>query len=192
MKRAGLKNRIREGDRGRAAMTYTYVLRTLSALLLVLPLLYGCDKKSAPVPARKAVPPPPVVKVEPETKPETKKDVKQFEYSRRGRRDPFRPLIEVVRDVEKEGPKTTGTLESYDISDFTVVAIARKGGQYSALLQSSDNKAFTVYEGMTLGLRKGKITEINKSNIITEEQYRDALGKTRTRQIILELHKGEE
>jgi Tfp pilus assembly protein PilP len=189
MKRASKKRKRR--DEGRTGMTFMRVLWTLSVLLCILALLYGCEKESPPAPAEKAAPPP-VVQAEPEKKPEKKDDGRQFDYSRRGRRDPFRPLIEVVRDVEKEGPKTTGTLESYDISDFEVVAIAKKGGQYSALLQSSDNKAFTVYEGMTLGLRKGKIIKITSSNIITEEQYRDALGKTQSRQIILKLHKGEE
>lgn len=187
-------NSNNSNKRDRASRLTRLCAFLLTVGVLVFPLLYGCKKKSAPVPAQTAAPIPEqvpeaeaVVPVE-----EEKEEKEPYMYSRANRRDPFKPLIAVAVTPAGEIKRPTGTLESYDISDFEVLAIAKKGDQFFALLQSQDNKSFSVQEGATIGLNDGKITAITLDKVVTSEEYIDPFGKTKTRQIILELHKGEE
>jgi|Deesub1362A_J573_1020465.scaffolds.fasta_scaffold01601_13 type IV pilus assembly protein PilP len=114
---------------------------------------------------------------------------KGYVYERRGRRDPFEPLIKPKR-VKKKGTKI-GTLESYDLSDFTLMAIAKKGSEYYALLVTPDNRAFTVVKGMRIGLNNGRVKEITSERVVLVEYSRDYMGELKSRKIILELRKGE-
>jgi Tfp pilus assembly protein PilP len=123
---------------------------------------------------------------------ETTKTNKGYIYKHKGRRDPFMPLIVPKKEKAKKGSRiATGTLESYDISDFTLVAIAEKRGQYYALLVTPDNRSFTVNEGTVIGLHKGRVEKILSDKVIIIEYSRNYRGELRPRQIVLELHKGE-
>lgn len=112
-------------------------------------------------------------------------------YQQRERRDPFMPLIVPRKKVKKGMNVMAGTMESYDISDFKLAAIARKGREYFALLTTPDNRSFTVNKGNIIGLNKGKVKEITKDKIVLVEYSRDYMGKLKPREIILEFHKGE-
>jgi len=115
-----------------------------------------------------------------------------YVYKPRGRRDPFMPLIKPKKEkAEKGGVKVRGTLESYDIGDFILVAIARKGDEYYALLVAPDNRSFTVKEGTIIGLHKGRVEKILDDKVIIIEHSKDYKGRMKTRQITLELRKGE-
>ena len=166
----------------------------LFVLVIVLTLSYGCKKSPRSERAKKTVQPrQQVVEVTqeiPASEEKKKNDITAYVYNRRERRDPFKPLIE--DKGHKVTHHTIGTLESYDISDFVVQGIARKGGQYFALLQSPDNKSFTVDKGDAIGLNNGTIEDITSNEVITKERYTDPFGNHKSRQIILELHKGEE
>lgn len=112
-------------------------------------------------------------------------------YQQRNRRDPFAPLIVPKKKATKKEGVRPGSLASYDISDFTLAAIAQKGGRYLALLTTPDNRSFTVNKGTSIGLHKGKVQEITKDKIIIIEYSGDYRGELKPRKIILELHKGE-
>jgi Tfp pilus assembly protein PilP len=112
-------------------------------------------------------------------------------YQQRDRRDPFVPLIVPKKKVVRREGTRAGTLDSYDISDFTLAAIAKKGGQYFALLTTPDNRSFTVNTGTAIGLYKGKVQEITKDRIVIIEYSSDFRGESKPRQLILEFHKGE-
>ncbi len=180
----------------RSERTFGLFAGMLFVLVIVLTISYGCKKSSKPARAKKAVQPAQqVVEVAPEIpaseEKKNKDDVAGYVYNRRERRDPFKPLIEAKGKATGEGLKTIGTLESYDISDFVVQGIARKGGQYLALLQSPDNKSFTVIKGVSIGFNNGTIEDITPNEVITKEEFTDPFGNLKSRQIILELHKGE-
>ena len=180
-------------EKKRAAGKVVFIVLLLVVAVLTLPVLYGCKKSSNPVPAKPAPPVRQAVEVTPEAPAEEeKKKDPGYLYNRRGRRDPFKPLIEIARRSTGESSKTMGTLESYDISDFSVLGIGTKGDRYFALLQSPDNKSFTVNKGDIIGLNNGKIDNITQNKVVTIEKYTDPFGKIKSRQIILELHKGEE
>ena len=114
-----------------------------------------------------------------------------YTYDSKGRPDPFASLIAAPKEKEKRG-RVTGTLEGYDVSDFKLIAIAEKEGQYYALLLSFDNKAFTVREGTVLGLHKGKVKKITSDRVIIVEYLKDYRGKTKSREMVLKLQKGKE
>jgi len=158
---------------------------------------YGCGDKPSPAPAtsqkgkaavntgsQPAAP-------QPETVVETSPEQEGYIYQQRDRRDPFTPLIVPKKKAVKIEGTRAGTLLSYDVSDFTLAAIAQKGGQYFALLTTPDNRSFTVNKGTSIGLNKGKVQEISKNKIIIVEYSSDYKGELKPRQIMLEFHKGE-
>ncbi|NOZ67666.1 MAG: pilus assembly protein PilP [Deferribacteres bacterium] len=170
-------------------------------LALVSFLYYGCGgkEKSSSV-ARKT----PVVKtVAKKPKKEVDKALQAEEeairaalkqegyvYQRRGRRDPFTPLIVPLKKQKKDKSKV-GTIEGYDLNEFALTAIAKKGDEYYALLVTPDNRSFTVKEGDTIGMNNGKVKEITSDKVRMVEYIRNYKGELRPRQIILEFHKGE-
>jgi Tfp pilus assembly protein PilP len=181
----------------RSGRTFGLFAGMLFVLVIVLTISYGCKKSSKPARAKKAVQPAQqVVEVAPEIPAsEVKKDedeIAGYVYNRRERRDPFKPLIESRKRSSGKASTAIGTLESYDISDFVVQGIAKKGGNYFALLQSPDNKSFTVNKGVSIGFNNGTIEDITPNEVITREEFTDSFGNLKSRQIILELHKGEE
>jgi|Deesub1362A_J573_1020465.scaffolds.fasta_scaffold00134_13 type IV pilus assembly protein PilP len=154
----------------------------------------GCSKKKPPPPKKKAE-----VKKEIEIKPEelkplTEEPVKKSEgyvYNPAGRRDPFAPLIVLRREAKgaEEAKRPPGTLESYDIGDFSLLAIVKKRDRYYALLLAPDNKSFTVNEGDTIGLHNGKVKEISRDRVVIVEYTIDYKGNKKPREVVLELHK---
>ncbi|MBI5663846.1 MAG: pilus assembly protein PilP [Nitrospirae bacterium] len=166
-------------------------------LILLVLSFYGCKDKPAAPPAQ---PPQKQGNVntgnqpeatQPEAIVEEASEPEGYVYQQRDRRDPFGPLIVPKKKAVKIEGTRAGSLVSYDIGDFTLAAIAQKGGQYFALLTTPDNRSFTVNKGTAIGLYKGKIQEITKDKIIIIEYSSDYKGELKPRQIILEFHKGE-
>jgi len=167
--------------------------------LLIIPLFsfFSCSNKPATPPVKvaqkksvtntgiqTALPQPAIVDEE-----EPKQE--GYIYQRRDRRDPFIPLIVLKKSVQKGKGVKPGTLASYDLNEFSLAAIARKGWKYYALLTTPDNRSFTVYKGTRVGLNKGKVKNISRDKIVLVEYSRDFRGEIKPRQIILEFHKGE-
>ncbi len=112
-----------------------------------------------------------------------------FLYDPKDRRDPFAPLVDVqARSAAKKQARILGTLESYDIADFRLVAIIeKKNRQNYGLLVAADNKSFTVREGTVIGLNKGKVKEINSNEVVIVEYIKDFKGDLKPREVVLEL-----
>lgn len=165
--------------------------------LFISPIFYSCKKKETP--SAKTEKTKKIhtkgllgeIKI-PQIGPQKISRAKGYIYKPRGRRDPFMPLIVPKKEkVGKGGVVIQGTLQSYDIGDFTLVAIAKKEDEYYALLVAPDNRSFTVREGVIIGLHKGRVEKILDDKVIIIEHSKDYRGRMRTRQITLELHKGE-
>lgn len=173
-----------------------FFVALFTVITLVFPVMYGCKEEVKTRPVKRETPKLEKIEVQPaiqvqQVQETPEKESGGYVYDPGDRRDPFMPLILPVEILRKGGKRITGTLESYDIGDFTVIAIAKKESEYYALVNAPDNKAYTVKNGTIIGLRKGKVTNIT-SNIITIIEYsKDYLGKIKSRQIFLELHKGE-
>ncbi|MDP1759164.1 MAG: pilus assembly protein PilP [Thermodesulfovibrionales bacterium] len=157
-------------------------------ILTSLLLLGACDKKAA---TPKAAP----AKAAKETAPQsadaigTKAVEEVTAYDKKGKRDPFVSLV--VTAVEK--PKKGQTpLENYDVSAIKILGIVwtEKGNFAEVVLP--DGKAYTLREGMTIGIHEGKIQKINKNHIVIIERIKDYKGQLKSKETILKLREGEE
>ncbi|GBE03488.1 Pilus assembly protein, PilP [bacterium BMS3Abin09] len=168
-----------------------YRVTLITALITAVFAFYGCE---SPPP-----PPKPVVKKIQNTvdvsKTETALKGTKFEdgylYEQRNRRDPFVALVVPVKKRLNNEEIKIGTLEGYDISEFVLAAIAKRGAEYFALLITPDNRSFTVTKGHIIGLNKGRVEDISKDKIVFVEYSRDYMGKLKPKKITLEFVKGE-
>ena len=110
-------------------------------------------------------------------------------YDKRGKRDPFVSLV--VTAVEK--PKKGQTpLENYDVSAIKILGIVWTEKGNFAEIVLPDGKAYTLREGMTIGIHEGKIQKINKNHIVIIERIKDYRGQLKSKETILKLREGEE
>lgn len=112
-------------------------------------------------------------------------------YDRRDRRDPFIPLIVPKMNLNDKETAKIGTLESYDIGEYVLAAIIKKGGGNFALVVAPDNRSFTVRVGTVIGFNKGKVEEISDERIVLVEYSKDYKGDLRPRRITMDFRKGD-
>lgn len=164
-------------------------------VLIVISAFWGCQGKPPSPPAK-------TVKPQGQVSPSAQPEVKQLQaptqetmqeegyvYQPRDRRDPFVSLIVPTLKSQKKGAGKIGTLESYDISEFRLLAIVEKGEKYFALLATPDNRAFTVSKGAIVGYNKGRVEEITKNKVLIVEYSKDYKGDIHPKQITLEFLK---
>jgi Tfp pilus assembly protein PilP len=163
----------------------------IAVLITVLFAFYGCESPPPPKPK------PVVQKVQKAVDAfETEMVLKgtKFEdgylYEQRNRRDPFIALIVPTKKTLKKEEKI-GTLEGYDLNEFVLAAIAKRGDAYYALLSTPDNRSFTVIKGNIIGLNEGRVEDILEDKIVFVEYSRDYRGELKPKKITLEFVKGE-
>lgn len=145
-------------------------------------LLAGCveEESSAPSQAKKTSavkPPPPAKKVAPPVEEEVKEEdkPKEFEYVVKGRRDPFVPLTQIRRPIEKSTEPAT-PLERYDLPQFKLIGVIVGKGDPKAMVVAPDGKSYVLSEGLKIGKNNGVILDINSDAIVVEEKYYDFSG----------------
>lgn len=119
-----------------------------------------------------------------------------FSYNPAGRRDPFKPLIESKKEAEKtteleEDLSKRPPLQRFDLSSLKLVGIIWGSLGRHALVETPDGKGYLISPKSLLGRNKGEVTAINEDNIVIEEKFRTALGKTDTKTLIIKLKKKE-
>jgi len=171
------------------------MMKKLVYIFIVFSMIsLGCKDKAPAVKKPVAQKPPatspaPSAVVQQEA-PKAEKEV--YAYDPKGRRDPFMPLVQIVKAKVQ---KKTGAapIENYDVEDIKLIAIASDSKQYYALITLPDKKSYTIRKGMTLGLNNGKVIEITKDSVFIEEQVKDYKGQFKTKDTTLKLRKeGEE
>ncbi|WP_333654250.1 pilus assembly protein PilP [Dissulfurispira sp.] len=110
------------------------------------------------------------------------------EYTAGARRDPFMPLV--VKAEAK--PKGLIPIESYEVSEFKLIAILWDKTKYYAVITLPDGKSYTIREGVKLGLHGGKVYKITKDSVIIREHVRDYRGALSPKDTILKLRREEE
>ena len=120
---------------------------------------------------------------------DTTKQVVAYEYSARGRKDPFSPLVMKAETGKKKG---LIPLENYEVSEFKLIAILWDKTGYFAVITLPDGKSYTIREGVKLGLHGGKVYKITKDSVIIREDIRDYRGVLRPKDTQLKLRKGGE
>lgn len=112
-----------------------------------------------------------------------------FLYDKTGKRDPFVSLIAKAQEAPKKGQTP---LESYDVSAIKVLGIVWNNKGYHASIVLPDGKAYTINEGMTIGLHQGKIQKINNNSVVIKELIKDYRGEIKPKETILKLREEEE
>ena len=175
----------------------THIKLIASAMMIIMLAGYGCGDKTPSRPVKKVAPPKAIQPVAATPAASDEEEALQdmghegYIYQQRDRRDPFVPLIVPTKKLEGNAVRKIGTLESYDISEFKLSAIATKNTEYFALLVTPDNRSFTVHKGSIIGLSKGKVNQILSDKVILVEYSKDFRGEFKERQLILEFRKGE-
>lgn len=120
---------------------------------------------------------------------EEKKLEEVFIYDKKGKRDPFVSLAIKTDEKPKKGQTP---LESYDVASIKILGIVwnQKGNFASIVLP--DGKAYTLKEGMTIGLHNGKVQKITKNAVIIREQIKDYKGVLKPKETTLKLRYEEE
>jgi type IV pilus assembly protein PilP len=133
-----------------------------------------------------------VEKKEPEKKESEKKEVVEYSYNPAGKPDPFKPFIQLTPVKKVSGSLPLMPLQKFDISQIKLVAIISTPEGNIAVVEDSTGKGYFLKKGTLVGKNDGKVTKILKDKVIIEEIYEDVLGRTKTNEIPLSLHKGEE
>jgi type IV pilus assembly protein PilP len=172
-------------------------MKKIIALIFILCLLLpfgGCKKE--PVTVKKKVPtraqPIDVKKAQPQPdEPESIITGTFYAYDQLGRRDPFLSLIKIAK---KKPPKKKGAtpLESFDVEEIKILAIASDKTESYALILLPNQKTYTVKKGTVLGLQEGKVEEITEEKVVIREFVKDYRGNIKPKDTVLKLHKGEE
>lgn len=176
-------------------------IKLLVPVLFVMAAFFACDKKpAAPAAgqqqqqqqpqAQKAAPAQEAAIAVAEVK---KPEEDTYIYEPKGRRDPFLSIIEASKKEKEAGRKKKGTrpTESFDVNEFTVLAIAKDKNSYYAMIQLPDKKYLTIKEGATLGLYGGKVIRIEENSLVVREYIRNYKGEVEPKDTIMRLRKEE-
>ena len=115
-----------------------------------------------------------------------------YKYYPLGKPDPFQPFVEVDIATKKKEEKRVSTypLERDEIEKFKLAGIIGDHIQRLAIVEIIDEgklKFYPLLKGTHIGLHNGRVVEIMADRVITEEH-----DKSKTRRIILKLHKENE
>jgi len=152
-----------------------------------IPSSISQKEKSPSVQKEKTIPAGVAEKKEPEKKGEV-----EYSYDPTGKKDPFKPFLQLTsaKGSSKHTPLTP--LEKYEISQLNLVAIISTPEGNVALIEDATGKGYFLKKGTGIGKNDGKVTRILKDTVIIEETYQDAFGKMKTNEISLFLHRIEE
>ena len=105
-----------------------------------------------------------------------------FSYSPKGRRDPFKPLIQKKKIITKiaarpgKPSRIKGPLEKFELSQYRLVALMVVKGIPRAMLKAPDGKGYTVKVGEYIGMNDGiikkietKVIDIDKNGLRVEK-----------------------
>jgi type IV pilus assembly protein PilP len=170
-------------QRGREGGSLTVLLLTAHCLLLTA--FTGCKKEevAAPpiVPVKKAAPPVQAV-ITAERKVE-------YAYEPAGKRDPFRPFIELEKKAPVAVPATP--LQAYDISELRLVGVIILPDKKVAMIEDPTGKGYNVKIGTPIGRYEGKVVDILKDEVVIEEKYLDEMARIKTRRVSMRIPKEE-
>ncbi|MBI4691556.1 MAG: pilus assembly protein PilP [Nitrospirae bacterium] len=170
---------------------HSTLIRHLSSVICVIVLIFiGSCKGKPPVPksGEKAV----KAAALPEAVSGPKVEEEIYIYDRKGKRDPFVSLIaeQVKPDVIID--ESVPPLERYDVSAIKILGIVWNKEGYYAEVILPNGKAYTVKEGITVGVHKGTIQKINKTTIVIREKIKDYKGVIKPKETTLKLREEEE
>jgi type IV pilus assembly protein PilP len=130
-----------------------------------------------------------------------------YNYSPKGKSDPFKPFMETDASVIKKkeealkkkktkldtAGKTISPLQKADLNQFQLVGIAIDKNEKTAIVEDkSAKKHYPVFVGTYIGLNGGRIAEILADRFVVEEITKtddDKTKKAQVKRIEVFLHK---
>ena len=112
-----------------------------------------------------------------------------YEYSAKGRRDPFATLIQKPAG---EGKKGSVPLENYDVTEFKLTGILWSNLEYYAVVLVPDGRNYIISQGRKIGLHGGSVYKIVKDSVIVRESLKDYRGNVKQKDTVLKLRREEE
>lgn len=113
-----------------------------------------------------------------------------YTYSPGGRRDPFSVVLPSGKET-KEDLRNLPPLQRVSLSELSLIGIIWGGFGYTAMVQTSDGKGYTVRPGTRLGSNNGVVDSITTSAIVVREHLTDVYGNRQVREIVMRLHPKE-
>ena len=96
-----------------------------------------------------------------------------FAYSPKGRRDPFKPLIEkkkkIATKIKGRPEKLKGPLEKFELSQYRLIALMVVKGVPRAMVKAPDGKSYTVKVGAYIGMNDGFVRKIETKVVAMDE-----------------------
>lgn len=168
------------------------ILSVICIALFLFPVV-GCKKDQPPPKKPQAQQVRPALPSQAEAAKEEVKEVvrDEYTYNPKGRRDPFLSLV-ASAEAKPEKRKGASPIESYDINELRLLAIAWDKDRPYALIRLPDNKTYTIIEGTGVGLRGGTVARISPEAVLIREYIEDYRGDIKPKDTILKLHKGGE
>jgi Tfp pilus assembly protein PilP len=114
---------------------------------------------------------------------------RDYVYDPTGKRDPFRSFKWEKPDRISDEPETP--LESFDLSQLSLVAVVWKTGSARALVQDPSGETYIISEGSRIGKNEGRVLSISDNVVLVKETYFDALGQRTTKDIEMRMRGNE-
>lgn len=111
-----------------------------------------------------------------------------YTYNPEGRRDPFRSILQIT---ENGGGSLLPPLQRLGLLQLKLIGVVWGGFGYSAMLQSSDGRGYTVNIGTVVGPNQGIVKEITARNLLVRETFTDVFGEKKIRDFVFKLHPQE-
>jgi type IV pilus assembly protein PilP len=118
------------------------------------------------------------------------KPAEAYAYRPAGRRDPFAPLIS--KQEKKANLSERPPLERYSINEFKLSGIIWGGFGYNAMLEGPDGKGYFIRVGTIIGPNRGVVKAITQTSIVIEEKFKNVMGETERKEIVVQLRKKQE
>ncbi|HRR42551.1 MAG TPA: pilus assembly protein PilP [Syntrophales bacterium] len=139
-------------------------------LFVVLVVLYGAAVSAAEISAQKTG---------------------TFPYEKRGKVDPFKPLIRKEAAVQKEQSAFLSPLQRYNIEELKLVGIMSSEKKRVAIVEDPKGKSYVISKGTLVGRNNGMVAGVLDDRIIVEERTSGNGKEVKTKRIILNLHRVE-
>jgi Tfp pilus assembly protein PilP len=114
----------------------------------------------------------------------------RFIYRPGNRRDPFQPFFMEARQGEvlaECAGVPRGPLTEVEATQFSLVAIVKRGQEWVAMVQDREGKGYVLREGTYIGKKCGQVARIGPEGVVIEEPYRDLLGEKKMRKVVLDF-----
>lgn len=173
-------------------MSHLSSARTARAFLGILPVVASLACGSPPPPPRRAPPPVPAPKVlEDEEKPKAPASI--YIYSPVGKRDPFQNVFavkEVKPTINPGGNRKPTPLQRFSIDRLRLSMTMTGTSSPIAMIEDPDGRGWTIHVGDFVGQNWGKVTAIQRDQIIITETITDhATGRVYPQSIALKVPK---